>query len=169
MWRQHQGKKSGDTVLNTPAGPINDPLVPESWGGPRDPGHEATMTGTDTRAVSYLPSSVKVCEHFNNRYNHVRGPDWIAILPASKLMLSGFCNDCRLDCLWNGLLSIMKFWIWRAMSLWHARCRQAQGTVRAHVKGQEGSRSAWTKVLVGKTHQQGPQVSNPESGVKVRW
>lgn len=75
MWHQHQGKKSGDTVLNTAAGSINDPLVPESWGGPRDPGHEAMMTGSETRAISYLPSSMKVCEHFNNWYNHFRGPD----------------------------------------------------------------------------------------------
>lgn len=39
----------------------------------------------------------------------------------------------------------------------------------AHVKGQEGSRSERTEVLVGKTHQQGPQGHNPEAGIKVRW
>lgn len=38
----------------------------------------------------------------------------------------------------------------------------------AHVRGQEGSRSERTEVLVGKTHQQGPQGSNPEAGVEVR-
>lgn len=38
-------KSDNKTVLKTPVGPRNDPLVPRSWRGPTGPRYEARIVG----------------------------------------------------------------------------------------------------------------------------
>lgn len=93
MWHEHQSMKPNNkTVLKTPVGPRNDPLVPRSWGGPIGPRHEAMMG--EIWGSNYLPSSMKVFEHFNI-YTYIRGHR-LSVPSTSQLIFSQFYNDCRI-------------------------------------------------------------------------